>query len=126
MRLLTNIFTAATLVVLAWLLFTEDLKAVAILLLVIAGTVVVSIIVRARWPLGAVLVLIIGSATPRLALTLFGLHVRPEHLAIGLVVLALSTQALKGSIWPGLKFQTYDYFLLAYIRPCVGPLSMQS
>ena len=37
MRLLTNIFTAATLVVLAWLLFTEDLKAVAILLLVIAG-----------------------------------------------------------------------------------------
>src|SRR5207237_10091220 len=102
------------LVVLAWLLFTEDLNAVSILLLVIAGTVVVSIIVRARWPLGAVLVLIIGSATPRLALTLSGLHVRPEHLAIGLVVLALSMQALKGSIWPGLKFQAYDYFMLAY------------
>lgn len=115
MRLLTNVFTAATVVVLAWLLFTEDLKVVAILLLVIAGTVVVSVVVRARWPVGAVLVLIVGSATPRLALTLFGLHVRPEHLAIGLVVLGLCTQSLNGNVWPGLKLQTYDYLLLAYI-----------
>src|SRR5438046_10551873 len=95
MRLLTNIFTAATLVILAWLLFTEDLKAVAILLLVIAGTVVVSIIGRARWPLGAVLVLIIGRATPRLALTLFGLVVRTDHVGIGLVFVRVSSVAVE-------------------------------
>jgi O-antigen ligase len=115
MRLLAKILTAATLVILARLLITEDLKAVAMLVGILGGTLVVSVSVATRWPLGAILVLIVGSATPRFAVTVFSLHIRPEHLAIAVVTLALCVQFLKSNICSALNLQTYDYFLLAYI-----------
>lgn len=100
---------------LVWLLATEDLSAIAWLALGIFGVVVMAAITSISWPFGALVVLTVASAMPRLAATVGGLHLRPEHVAIGLVVLALSWQALKLGGFPRLSLRAFDYFLLAYI-----------
>jgi O-antigen ligase len=102
-------------VVLVWLLATEDLKVIGLLLLGILVTLVMAAMTSMSWPTGALLVLIVASAMPRLAANVGGLHLRPEHVAIGLVVMALSWQALRRGGLLRLSLRRFDYFLLAYL-----------
>jgi len=101
--------------VLGWLLATEDLSGVCLLGLGLLGAVFVAVIVSISWPFGALLLLTAGSAMPRFAGNVLGLHLRPEHVAIGFVALAVCCQALKQRQLPSLWLRTFDYFLMAYV-----------
>jgi O-antigen ligase len=100
---------------LGWLLATEDLSVFALLALGMLGALVIAAITSISWPLGALLVLTVASAMPRLAATVIGLHLRPEEVAIGFVALALCWQALKKRRLPSLHLRTFDCFLIAYV-----------
>jgi O-antigen ligase len=106
---------AGEVVVLVWLLATEDLSVMGLLVLGILVTLVMAAMTSMSWPFGALLVLTVASAMPRLVATVGGLHLRPEHVAIVLVVMALSWQALRHGGLPGLGLRTFDYFLMAYV-----------
>ena len=114
-RVLRGVAFGGEAVLLGWLLATEDLSAIGFLLLALLGAVFVSGIASISWPFGSVLLLSAGSAMPRLAATVFGLHLRPEHIAIGFVGLAVCCQALKERRLPSLHLRTFDYFLIAYV-----------
>jgi O-antigen ligase len=101
--------------VLGWLLATEDLSGVGLLALGLLGAAFVAVIVSISWPFGALLLLTAGSAMPRFAGNVLGLHLRPEHVAIGFVALAVCFKALKQRELPSLRLQTFDYFLMAYV-----------
>jgi O-antigen ligase len=100
---------------LGWLLATEDLRLFGLLALGMVSALVIAAITFTSWPLGALLVLTVASAMPRLAATVAGLHLRPEHVAIGFVAFALCGQALKERRLPSLHLRTFDYFLIAYV-----------
>jgi O-antigen ligase len=102
-------------ILLAWLLGTEDLRVFGLAALGMLAVVVMAAITSISWPLGALLVLTAASAMPRLAATVIGLHLRPEHVAIGFVALALAGQALKHRKFPTLHLRNFDYFLLAFV-----------
>src|SRR5919108_3249100 len=112
MRWLPNFLGLASVGVFGWLIATEGAGTLAMPAFVLLAVLAVGIVVGSRWPLGAILVLVVGSATPRFAFTVSGLHIRPEHLAIAVVMLALCVQVLRGNIRPTLDLRTYDYFLL--------------
>lgn len=106
---------AAEIAALAWLMSTEDLSQAVLL---IASFVVVAAIytmVRAKWPFGALLMLILGSAAPRFAWTVAGLHVRPEHFTIGLLLVLIAWPS--GQNHPSGRpiWRTYDRWLLLYL-----------
>jgi O-antigen ligase len=103
------------LIVLGYLLATED--PVPSVLLVLAGLSFLGImaLTSANWPLGAVLVLVVSSVMPRFKGTLFGLHVRPEHVGIGFVGAAVLWLVFAGRMRLALHLQRFDHFLIAYI-----------
>ena len=106
---------AAEVAVLTWLISTEDLSQ-AILLL--GSFVVIAMIyatVTGKWPLGALLTLILGSAAPRFAWTLAGLHVRPEHVTIGLLVVLIAWPSDQHALGGRPIWRPYDKWLLAYL-----------
>jgi O-antigen ligase len=100
---------------LAWLVGTEDLRVFGLLALGLLGILVMAAITSISWPFGALLVLTVASAMPRLASTVVGLHLRPEHVAIAFVVLAVVCQAFRNRRLPSLRLQDFDYFLMAYV-----------
>ena len=100
---------------LGWLLATEDLRLFGLLALGMVSALVIAAITFTSWPLGALLVLTVASAMPRLAATVGGLHLRPEDVAIGFVAFALCGQVLKKRRLPRLHLRTFDYFLIAYV-----------
>jgi O-antigen ligase len=102
-------------VVLAWLFATEDLSHLGFLILVIGLIVGTVAIVFTDWPIGCFFMLTIASAMPRFNGTMFGLHVRPEHIGTFIAILAIGVQALKGSVELNLRLRNFDYWLLAYI-----------
>ena len=114
-QLLKCIVIAGEAVVLVWLLATEDLSAVGLLALGLLGAILLAAVTSIRWPFGALLLLTVGSAMPRFAGSVFGLHLRPEHVVIGFVALAVCFQALQQRKRPSLDLQTFDYFLIAYV-----------
>ena len=115
MRLMEGIFIGAEVLLVAWLLATEDFSPIGLLFLTtVAAVAHVSVLVR-NWPLGAMSVLVISSAMPRFKDTLFSLHVRPEHVAIASVVLVVFLQMARGRIKAITTLKTFDYFLIAYI-----------
>lgn len=115
LRLLKGVVIGGEALLLGWLLATEDLSWVGFLALGALGAVLVATIASINWPFGALLLLTAASAMPRLAETVLGLHLRPEHVAISFVALAVCWQALKERKRPRLYLRTYDYFLLAYV-----------
>ncbi|HEV7220447.1 MAG TPA: O-antigen ligase family protein [Terriglobales bacterium] len=106
---------AAEIAVLGWLAATEGTAAVSLFGIVILGLIGVTVAVTVKWPAGAVFTLVIASAMPRLALSVFGLHLRPEHVAIGLVLVVLCVQMLRHKVEPLAKVHSFDYFLIAYV-----------
>jgi O-antigen ligase len=114
-RLLRGVAIGGEVLLLGWLLATEDLSGVGFLALGMLGAVFVTATASINWPFGAMLLLSAGSAMPRFAGTVAGLHVRPEHVAIGFVALAICGQALKERRRPGLRLRVFDYLLIAYV-----------
>ena len=114
-RLLKNIPVAGEMLVLGWLLATEDLSSIGLLLLGISAALGLIVIISKGWPLGAVLVLAVSSAMPRFAGTVLGLHVRSEHVAIALAVLVVLLQLSSGRLRVSFNLEVFDYFLIAYI-----------
>jgi len=100
---------------LGWLLATEDLRPVATVAVSAAGIASIVAVGISNWPLGAVSILTAASAMPRLRMTLFGLHVRPEHVAIGFTLTAIVVQVFRQQIRPKLELRRFDLYLLAYI-----------
>jgi hypothetical protein len=81
----------------------------------LAGVLATVAIAFRRWPAGCLSVIVVASAMPRYTLTLFGLHVRPEHVAVGLVLACIVVQALRGRLRGGDALQSFDYLLICYI-----------
>jgi O-antigen ligase len=106
---------AGEFLVLGWLFATEDLSQLGLLILIVGGIFVVGAIVFKDWPIGCVLVLAIGAAMPRFNFMLFGLHVRPEHIATSIAILAIVVQLFRGHIELNLRLRSFDYWVLAYV-----------
>jgi O-antigen ligase len=102
-------------ILIGWLLATEDLGVFGFAALGLIAALVMAVVTSISWPLGALLVLTASSAMPRLAASVGGLHLRPEHIAIGFVALSLAWRALGKRGVPRLQLRTFDYFLIAYI-----------
>jgi O-antigen ligase len=100
---------------LGWLIATEDLAPAGLLLIGVIAAVALFVISSTKWPFGALSVLAVSSVMPRFTETLFGLHVRPEHLGIGFVVVAVFLQALGTHTRTGRHLQRFDYYLIIYI-----------
>lgn len=115
LRALKNIAIGGEALLLGWLLVTEGLggipQMVATLLLAIA---IVAITIW-DWPFGAVLTLLIASAMPRFTWTVAGLHVRPEHLAIGLLAGILLLRSRRRSSGVHATWRVFDLWLLGYL-----------
>jgi O-antigen ligase len=101
--------------VLAWLLATEDLSQLGFLIIAIAVTLGTVAIVFTDWPIGCVVMLAIGAAMPTFNFTLFSLHVRPEHIATSVAIIAIVAQLLRGQLAINLRLRNFDYWLLAYV-----------
>jgi hypothetical protein len=101
--------------VLGWLVATEDLSRIGLLLVGIIGAIGLVAIAHSRFPLGALGVLVASAAMPRFAGTLLGLHVRAEHVAIGLIVLMIAVEVSRRRLQPRFDVKSFDYFLIAYI-----------
>ena len=98
-----------------WLLATEDVRPIGLLLLgAVAGVAFISVLAKS-WPLGAMSLLVISSAIPRVKWTVFGLHLRPEHVAIAFVVLVVFLHVARGQLKALPTLRTFDHFLVAYI-----------
>jgi O-antigen ligase len=78
----------------------------------IAGAAVV-LLALARWPYGALLVLIGMSAIPVFFVEVFGWKARPEHFAAGIVSLAVGVWLLFQK--RGVRLEQLDYCILAYL-----------
>lgn len=102
-------------VLLGWLVATEGLSGLGLMAVCVLAAIALTVGVLTNWPRGAALVLIVASAMPRLAGTLSTLHVRPEHVAAGMVLVAVFLRMLSGGVprWPKLK--SFDYFLFGYV-----------
>jgi hypothetical protein len=101
--------------ILLWLLRTEGLAETGLTALVILGVIATIAVAFQSWPLGCVSVIVVASAMPRYTGTLFGLHVRAEHVAIGLVCACLVTQGLRGRLQSPLHWASFDYLLICYV-----------
>jgi hypothetical protein len=102
-------------VVLGWLIATEDLSRTGFALAGIAAVIAVVAIAFSKFPIGALSLLIASAAMPRFAGTILSLHVRAEHVAIGMVMLAVAFAVSRGKLTPWFELRTFDYLLMAYV-----------
>jgi O-antigen ligase len=72
------------------------------------------IAVLVHWPQGGLLLILVASVMPRLSLGIGGWNARPEHYAVGLVVIVSAIRWLFGER-PGLVLNRADYYVAAYI-----------
>jgi O-antigen ligase len=114
-RLLDRLLIAGEVLVLGWLIATEDVSRIGLLLLGVAGVISVLAIVFSKFPIGALSLLVTSAALPRFAGTILNLHVRAEHVAIGLVVLMTAFEVRKGNVSRWFELKTFDYCLIAYV-----------
>src|SRR6266478_193790 len=96
-RWLHTFLITGEMLVLGWLVATEDLSRIGLLLAGVIGAIGLVAIVHSRFPLGALGVLVASAAMPRFAGTLLGLHVRAFFDSIGLVVQMVSFQTRRCS-----------------------------
>jgi O-antigen ligase len=106
---------AGEILVLAWLFATEDLSQLGVLLLIVGIIVAIGAVVFREWPIGCIFVLAIGAAMPRFGAIVFDLHVRPEHVATSVAILALVVQLFRGRVEPNLRLRSFDYWVIAYV-----------
>jgi hypothetical protein len=114
-RFLKYAVLAAESLLLVWLAATESLAPVGLWALALLGAGTLTALALTGWPFGALLLLTASSAMPRVAVVVMGLHLRPEHLAIGVVALVIAGQALKERRAPRFDLWTFDFFLLGYV-----------
>lgn len=114
-RLLRYPVLAGEALLLVWLTATEGLAPIGFLALGLLGAVSLTTLALIGWPFGALLLLTASSAMPRVAETVMGLHLRPEHLSIGVVALVIAGRALKERRAPRFDLRNFDRFLLAYV-----------
>jgi O-antigen ligase len=110
-----HLIVLAELMVLGYLIATEDLSPSAFLLLGVIGAIAIFALTLSNWPFGGLLVLVAASAMPKFKGTLFGLHVRPEHVSVALVGAVISWLVLLGRMRLAFRLRLFDYFLIAYI-----------
>ncbi len=106
---------AGEIAILMWLCATEGLEQLvffAAVVLLSGGIVALAFL---DWPVGCIAVLALGAAMPRFNLLVGGLHVRPEHVATGIAIVAIAVQLLRGHIVPNLRWKNFDYCVLAYV-----------
>ncbi len=103
------LLAVAAMVVVCRVAFEESISWVAWLL---AGAVVVFLSL-ARWPYGALLVVIGASVMPRVSVGMFGWNARPEHFAAATVAVWIGLWLLAGK--GGKRLDKLDYWVLAYI-----------
>ena len=114
-RLANGLLIVVEVLALGWFIATEDLAPAGWLVLGAVAAVALFAVTSTKWPFGALMVLAVSSAMPRFTGTLFGLHVRPEHIGIGFVVGIVVLQVLGARIGTELHLQRFDYFLIIYI-----------
>ena len=114
-RRIGHVVMAIEIAVLVWLGSTEGTVEVRWLALGLIGALILAGAVATSWPLGAVFTMVLASAMPRLAGSVFGLHLRPEHVAIGALLIAVSVHTARSKVNHHSKVRNFDYFLLAYV-----------
>jgi O-antigen ligase len=114
-RLLDRLLIAGEVLVLGWLIATEDVSRIGLLLLGVAGVISVLAIVTSKFPIGALSLLVTSAALPRFAGTILNLHVRAEHIAIGLVIVMTAFEVRKGNVSRWFELKTFDRCLIAYV-----------
>lgn len=114
-RLAKHSIVFLELLVLAYLVATEELASSALLLFSAIAFVGIVAISWKDWPFGAIVLLIGSSAMPRFKGTLLGLHVRPEHVGIAFVAAAMLWLVLQGRMRTAFHLQRFDYYLIGYI-----------
>jgi hypothetical protein len=114
MSIVKKIVVSIEIVTLGWLALSEDLRWIGLVFLGLLGVAGCSLLISANWPIGALLTLVAASAVPRVVWSVAGLHVHPEHFAIGAILLAILCRRPKNP-WRLLNLQSFDYLLLGYI-----------
>jgi len=99
----------AAMVVLCRVALEEDLSWVAW----VVAAVAVLLLAVARWPYGALVLLIGMSAMPRFFVEIFGWKARPEHFAAAIVSVVVGVWLLFYK--RGVKLEKLDYWVLAYV-----------
>jgi hypothetical protein len=115
LRALKTVAIASEVLLLGWLVATEGFREIPTLLATFLGAVAIVAISLWNWPLGAMLTLLVASAMPRFAWTVGELHMRPEHLAIGLVAGILLLYSRRRGLGPKPAWRVFDLWLLAYL-----------
>jgi len=67
-----------------------------------------------RWPEGGLLVIVVASVMPRFSVEIGGWNSRPEHYAVGIVLLILCFRWVRGER-PRIQLTSADCFLIAYL-----------
>jgi hypothetical protein len=114
-RWLNGLLITGEALVLGWLVATEDLSHIGLSLLGVVGAISLLAIASSRFPSGAMLALVAGAAMPRFAGTVFGVHIRAEHIAIALVVGMVAVEVSRKRLRPSFELRSFDYFLIGYI-----------
>jgi O-antigen ligase len=100
--------------VFGWLFATESLTELGWLTLIMGVALGTVLLVFTDWPIGCVVMLTIAATMPQFKLTVFDLHLRPEHVATAVAILAILVQALAGqALKPRLR--SFDYWVAAYV-----------
>jgi len=115
LRALKTVVIASEVLLLGWLVATEGFREIPTLLATLLGALAIVGISFWNWPLGAMLTLLVASAMPRFAWTIGELHMRPEHLAIGLVAGILLVHSRRRELGPKSAWRVFDLWLLAYL-----------
>jgi hypothetical protein len=115
LRALKNTAIGGEGLLLCWLLAKEGFGGIPLMVVTFLTAIAIVAISMRNWPLGAVLTLLIASAMPRFTWTVAGLHVRPEHLAIGLItgILLLHSRGRKAGAFA--TWRAFDLWLAAYL-----------
>jgi hypothetical protein len=115
LRALKNIVIGGEALLLCWLFATEGLDGITQMITTLLLAIAILAISMWNWPFGAVLTLLIASAMPRFTWTVAGLHVRPEHLAIGLIagILLLHSRRRNSGVYA--TWRAFDLWLLSYL-----------
>ena len=100
---------------LLWLAATEGVTELGVILLVVVGGLGLVAVFAYNWPVGAISILIISSAMPRLSISVLGLHLRPEHVSISVAALAIWIQVRRRLLPSRVDLRKFDYLLFAFI-----------
>ncbi|MGC2183025.1 MAG: O-antigen ligase family protein, partial [Terriglobales bacterium] len=114
-RLFNGVVITGEVLVLGWLVATEDLSRIGLALLAVVGAIGLLAIASSRFPSGATLALMAGAAMPRFAATVFGFHARAEHLAIALAMGMVAVEVSRKRLQPSFELRSFDWFLIGYI-----------